>query len=195
MTMSATPTPVNVIELIPRGAAEFGSRVQLVSPASWNDSTPCTEWSVRDLVNHLVGEHLWVPDLLAGKTMQEVGDRYDGDVLGDDPIGAWNSAIQGSLAAWSEASEDQIVHLSFGDAEAHEYAEQMLSDLVIHAWDLARGAGLDEHLDGILVEHVYGYLEPRAAQWSGFGVFAGPVDVDPGSGLQDLLLGLTGRKP
>ena len=71
----------------------------------------------------------------------------------------------------------------------------MLSDLVIHAWDLARGAGLDEHLDGILVEHVYGYLEPRASQWSGFGVFAGPVDVDPRSGLQDLLLGLTGRKP
>ncbi|WP_460518783.1 TIGR03086 family metal-binding protein [Flindersiella endophytica] len=193
--MSATPTPVNVIELIPRGAAEFGSRVQLVSPARWDDSTPCTKWSVRDLVGHLVSEHLWVPDLLAGKTIEEVGNRYDGDVLGDDPIGAWNAAIQGSLAAWSEASEDQTVHLSFGDAPAHEYAEQMLSDLVIHAWDLARGAGLDEHLDGILVEHVYSYLEPQARQWSGMGVFAAPVDVDPGSGLQDLLLGLTGRKP
>lgn len=192
--MSATPTPVNVIELIPRGAAEFGSRVHLVSPARWDDPTPCTEWSVRDLVNHLTSEHLWVPDLLAGKTIEEVGDRYDGDVLGDDPVGAWDAAIQSSLAAWSDASEDQIVHLSFGDAPAHEYAEQMLSDLVIHGWDLARAAGLDEHLDGIVVDHVYGYLEPRVEQWAGFGVFAEPVDAKSDN-LQDRLLGLTGRRP
>lgn len=191
--MSATPNPANVIELLPRGAAEFGSRVHLVSQGRWDDPTPCTEWTVRDLVNHLTSEHLWVPDLLAGKHIEDVGNRYDGDVLGDDPVGAWDAAIQASLAAWTTASEDQTVHLSFGDAPAHEYAEQMLADLVIHAWDLARGAGLDEHLDGLVVDHVYSYVEPRAAQWSGFGVFAEPVPVQSDS-LQDRLLGLTGRR-
>lgn len=177
------------------GAFEaFGAKVHGVPADRWAAPTPCTEWSVRDLVNHVVSEHLWVPHLLRGETIADVGDRYEGDVLGDDPVGAWDRASAASARAWRELeSPATTVHLSFGDVPALEYAEQLLLDLVVHGWDLARGTGLDDALDELRAAHVLGYLEPHATEWHGVGIFADAVDVasaDPGPRL----LGLTGRR-
>ncbi|HXR42319.1 MAG TPA: TIGR03086 family metal-binding protein [Acidothermaceae bacterium] len=173
----------------------FGAKVHAVPAGAWSKSTPCTEWSVRDLVNHVVAEHLWVPHLLHGETIADVGERYDGDVLGADPVHAWDEAGAASSAAWQALpSDDVTVHLSFGDVPAGEYAEQMLADLVVHGWDLARGAGLDESFDPAAVEHVLAYVEPQAKLWRDAGIFGEPVEVDsadPGARL----LGVTGRRP
>ncbi len=134
-------------ELIVQGIDAFGEKVRAVPADRWTAPTPCTDWSVRDLVNHVTGEHLWAPHLLDGETIAQVGDRYDGDVLGDSPVAAWERAAEASRAAWQAASPDAVVHLSFGDNPALEYGKQMLSDLLIHGWDLARGAGLDETME------------------------------------------------
>jgi uncharacterized protein (TIGR03086 family) len=187
--------PNNPISLLDQGFDAFEAKVHAVPANSWSSRTPCTEWSVRDLVNHLVAEHLWVPHLLHGETVDDVGDRYDGDVLGEDAVGAWDRARRASVQAWHALpSDDVTVHLSFADVPAGEYAEQMLADLVVHGWDLARGAGLDEHIDARLADHLLAYLEPQAKMWHDAGVFGEPVDVDsddPGARL----LGLSGRRP
>src|SRR3954465_5133112 len=62
-------------------------RVKGVGPDQWDGPTPCSGWSVRELINHVVGEDLWTVPLVGGSTIEEVGDRFDGDVLGDDPVG------------------------------------------------------------------------------------------------------------
>jgi uncharacterized protein (TIGR03086 family) len=180
--------------LLPAAADRFGARVHDIPAGAWPAPTPCADWSVRDLVNHLVAEHLWVPPLLAGKKLSDVGTRFDGDVLGDDPSAAWDAAITASMRAWALAREDQAVDLSAGPTPASEYAEEMLLDLVVHAWDLARGAGLDDAVDPQHAAHVLAYLEPRAAAWAAMGVFEDPV---PTSRTDDAgrLLSLTGRDP
>jgi uncharacterized protein (TIGR03086 family) len=187
-------TETSARTLMPIAAEEFGSRVHAVSADGWNAPTPCTEWSVRDLANHLVSEHLWAPHLLGGATIAEVGDRYDGDVLGGDPAGAWDAAIGPSLAAWAEVSDDALVQLSFGTAPVREYAEQMLSDLAIHSWDLARGAGVSDRLDQDLVAHVWSYAQQNVPLWQDIGIFAPPVEVDTDD-PQDRLIALVGRQP
>ena len=68
-----------------RAVAEFDGRVRQIGAHQWQAPTPDEDWSVRDLVNHVVGEDLWAPLLLAGSTIAEVGDRFDGDVLGAEP--------------------------------------------------------------------------------------------------------------
>src|SRR6478609_10966461 len=90
--------------LAAHGAAmgEFDRRVMLIADDQWSNPTPDTEWTVRDLVEHLVGEQLWVPLLLGGSTIEEVGDRFDGDVLGDDPQAAARSASSAAIAAAQE---------------------------------------------------------------------------------------------
>jgi len=181
-------------DLLPRAAEGFGRRVHGVPDTAWDDGTPDEDWTVRDLVAHLVSEHLWAVPLLDGATVEDVGDRFEGDVLGDDPATAWDGAIAASLARWADTEDDALVHLSSGPTPAGEYAEQMLLDLVVHAWDLARGARLDERLDPECVGHVLDYVRPRADQWRHGGVFGEPVEVgsnDP----QVQLLGIVGRDP
>ncbi len=60
--------------------------------------TPCPEWDVQALVDHLVTEQLWTPQLLGGKTTEEVGDQ-----LGADPAGAWDAAARAAQEAFGPA--------------------------------------------------------------------------------------------
>jgi uncharacterized protein (TIGR03086 family) len=185
---------MDAIELLPSAAEDFGRRVHAVAPEAWDNPTPCADWTVRDVVNHMVGEHRWAPELLRGATVEEVGDRFEGDQVGDDPVAAWDAAIYESLTAWAQTPPDRAVHLSFGPTPAAEYAEQMLLDLVVHGWDVARGAGVDERMDERAVRHVLGYVSGQADALSGSGLFGDPVEVsseDP----QDRLLALLGRRP
>jgi uncharacterized protein (TIGR03086 family) len=180
--------------LMPRAATMFGDRVHGVRDDQWNAPTPCSEWSVHDLVQHVVAEHLWAPHLLRGERIGDVGDRYDHDVLGDDPVAAWDAAMEASLAAWADATDDQTVHLSFGDTPVAEYANQMLMDLTVHSWDLASGTGQDVRLDPDAVAHVWDYASKEVPKWQGTGIFARPVTVGTDD-RQDRLIGLTGRHP
>jgi uncharacterized protein (TIGR03086 family) len=181
-------------ELIPVAADRFGQALHAVPVDRWDAATPCSDWSVRELVNHVVAEHLWAPPLLEGRTVQEVGDRFDGDVLGDDPVGAWDRAVATSLPAFASVADDRPVHLSFGTVPADEYANQMLVDLTVHCWDLARGSGLSERLDRATVERSLAYARLRSQEYASSGLFAAPVDTASGD-PQDLLLALLGRDP
>lgn len=136
-----------------RAVQEFGQRVAEIRDDQWHLSTPCTEWDVRALVNHVVGEDRWTPPLLEGRTIEDVGDRFSGDLLGDEPAAAWDEASTEATAAVGAAGAmERTVHLSFGDVPGREYALQLFADHLIHAWDLARAIGADERLDPELVQ-------------------------------------------
>jgi uncharacterized protein (TIGR03086 family) len=187
---------MEVLDAFDRALQEFDSRVHRVRPDQWNDGTPCTDWSVRDLVNHVTGEHLWAPWLLRGATLAEVGDRFDGDVLGDDPVRTWETAARESAEALhAHGALDKSVHLSSGLTPVPEYAWQMIGDLAVHAWDLARGIGADDHIDAELASQVYDYLAPHVPEWQPYGIFAPAVEVPADAPIQDRLVGLLGRQP
>ncbi|MGW0571093.1 TIGR03086 family metal-binding protein [Streptomyces tauricus] len=176
--------------LIPDAINHFGARVHAVEGHQWGDSTPCTEWTVRDLVNHLVGEHLWVPHLLAGESLEEVGDRYDGDMVGTDPVRAWDDAAKRSLAAWEGADLSGTARFSFGVAPLAVYADQILVDLTVHEWDLARGCGQPEGLDPAAVDHSLTYARANAGRMADLGIIGAAVhtaSTDPAVQLLSLL--------
>ncbi|MFI0215033.1 TIGR03086 family metal-binding protein [Streptomyces lydicus] len=112
----------------------------------WDGPTPCSEWSVRDLVNHLTAEQLWVPRLVRdGATLAEVGRDFDGDVLGDDPVAAWDRAAVAAVAAFAERGAlGRTVQLSYGSGPAAAYCTQLTADAVVHSWDLSRATGADD---------------------------------------------------
>ncbi|RCG29419.1 TIGR03086 family protein [Sphaerisporangium album] len=185
-----------VLELHAVAMDEFGLRVAMVGEDRWDAPTPCEGWTVRDLVGHLVTEQLWVPPLLAGRTVEEVGDRFDGDQLGDDPVGRWTQASAEAQRAFAEPGAlDRDVHLSYGTVSARRYCMEMSSDLAVHAWDLARALGVDSRIDPALMAEVYDYLAPMKDELSASGMFAPPVPVPDDAGPQDRTLALTGRHP
>jgi uncharacterized protein (TIGR03086 family) len=163
----------------------------------WAAPTPCSEWDVRALVNHLTNESLWVPETLAGKTMAEVGDRFDGDLLGDDPKGAWAAASAPAVAmVLSPGAMEIICDLSMGPTPGEEYTRQLTVDLIVHGWDLARGAGLDEHIDPDLVSAALSYIEPWKPMLASMpDYFATPIEPAPDADPQTVLLNTLGRRP
>lgn len=167
-----------------------------VGPDQWDRPTPCADWDVRALLNHVVAELLWMPPLLAGQTIAEVGDRFDGDVLGAGPKEVASTAAAGAIVAAAEPGAlERTVHLSFGDVPGVEYLGQVTSDVVIHTWDLARAVGGDEHLDDELVAEVAAFILPQVDGWRAAGVFGPAVDVPAGADAQSRLLAQTGRTP
>ena len=182
-------------ELFERSVQEFDARVAQIKDGHWDNPTPCSEWSVRDLVNHLVYEDVWAPPLFEGKTIEEVGDRFEGDLLGDAPKEAWASARDGALSAVNRpgALED-TVHLSFGDVPGSEYCVQLLMDHVIHAWDLARGIDADAKLDPELVELLYAGALERESELRASGAFGDKVEVPEDADTQTKMLALVGRR-
>lgn len=189
--------PVSLPELFDRAVAEFDRRVTAITEDEWDNATPCTEWSVRDVVNHVVVEDLWAPGLLAGKTIDEIGgvEAFDGDRLGSDPKRSWSDAAQQALASVRrEGAMEITTHLSFGDFPGSFYAQQLLSDHVIHAWDLARGIDADDHLDEELVTYVYEIMSPYAESLSQSGSYGTVVGVPDDADPQTKLLALAGRR-
>ena len=174
---------------------EFGARVSEIRDGQWEAGTPDTEWNVRDLVSHVVSEDLWAPPLFAGSTISEVGDRFDGDVLGADPQGAWQVASARALeAADAPGAMDRTVHLSFGDFPGQEYALQLFADHLIHAWDLARAIGADERLDAALVEGCTTWFAALEDAYRSAGAIAGRPPVPDGADAQIRLLAMFGRQ-
>ena len=174
---------------------QFDDRVQLIQDNQWHNATPDTDWDVTDLVGHLVYEQLWVPPLLAGRTITDVGSAFDGDILGDDPKAAWATAAAAARAAFARPGAlDNTVHLSFGDVPAPVYLWQMIVDLVVHAWDLAEGIGASDHMPNDLVTTALDQARPMATEFAGSDLFAPPIPV-PGC-TDDLteLLALLGRR-
>ncbi|MET9319799.1 TIGR03086 family metal-binding protein [Streptomyces sp. NPDC003038] len=174
----------------------FGERVRAVADTQWDAPTPCTEWSVRDVVNHVTAEHLWIPPLVTdGRTVQEIGDAFSGDVLGADPVAAWDRAAAAARAAFAAPGAlDRTVRLSYGPALGSAYCSELTADCVVHTWDLSRGIGADDRLPDGLVEFSLKEVMPYAGELAASGQYAEPLDVPAGANAQTRLLALLGRR-
>ena len=186
--------PDETRDLYARALKQFGEKVHAVREDQWANATPCSEWDVRALVNHLVNENLWVPPLIEGRTIEEVGDRFDGDLLGDDPINRALSAAREAIGAVAHALPSHgTVHLSYGDRPASDYVNEMFIDLAIHGWDLARGIGADEAIDPEFVEVLYARAAPMEDDLRSYGVYGGRVTPPEAADTQTKLLAIFGR--
>jgi uncharacterized protein (TIGR03086 family) len=173
----------------------FGALVRQVGADQWANPTPCSEWDVRALVSHVHGETLWVPPLFEGKTVAEVGDALDGDLLGDDPLAAWDEAIGPATAAiTAPGAMPRLVSLSRGPTPGEDYTGELFSDLVIHGWDLAKGIGVDDTLDPDWVAMLYDDLAPHETELKRYGIYGDMVIPPPDADLQTKLLAVVGRR-
>jgi len=178
-----------------RAIEHLGELVRATPPGAWYRPTPCDDWNVRDLVGHVVGENLWAPSLLEGTTIDDVGDRFDGDVVGDDPVGAWDRSSGGALAAAAATDLDTTVHLSFGDFPAAEYLWQLTVDAVVHGWDLARATGQDETIDPEVAAACLSWFGPNEDAYRHAGAIGPAVAVAEGGDAASELVARFGRDP
>jgi hypothetical protein len=153
--------------------------------------------TLRDVINYHAYDDAWVPAMLAGQIMDEVGPHtFDGDLLGADPGASFEAIVERACAAARAVGDlDQVAHLSFGDYSIREYLWQINFFRGVRAHEIARVIGYDVTLPPELVQGLWDEVRPNAEEWRSIGVFSAAVEVPDDAPLLDRLLGLTGRDP
>lgn len=174
----------------------LASLVDQIGDAQWGLPTPNTEWDVRALVEHVMYGTAWVPPLIAGETIAEVGDRFEGDLLGDDPKASFRAANQAAIDAVLEPGAlERTVDLSSGPTPAANYVRERIADAAMHTWDLARSIGADETIDPDVVASGRGLLARVGDLWRKYGALGPVAPTGPDASEQDLFIAESGRDP
>jgi uncharacterized protein (TIGR03086 family) len=191
---------MSAVDLEP-AARRLGNLVRGVPDEQLDAPTPCPEYTLGDLLDHVGGMSL----AFIGAAQKDTGDDTshapsgDASRLGDD----WRTRIPRDLVGLAEAWRDPAAWTGMTKAGGVELPGEVaglvaLDELVIHGWDIARASGQPYDCDPASLEAVHGF----AAQFSEPGLEAereglfGPVvDVPDDAPLLDRVIGLTGRDP
>lgn len=152
---------------------------------------------LRAAVNHYAYDNSWVPGMLAGRTMDEVGRaRFDGDLLADDPAGQLaRISAAAAAAARRTHNRDGVAHCSYGDAPVWNYFWQLNIARTLSAHDVAALIGRSCPLSEQLCRGMWEGTEPMAHVWRSFGVFREALHVPADAPWRDRFLALCGRHP
>ena len=171
-------------------AEQFGARVEATPDDKWSAPSPCTEWTARDVVAHVVGNQRNVIAGIEGTSPAEVPADVDPKVLWRESMAKLMAALQ------TEGALEKTVSGPMGDTPIEFMLGRILaSDVLVHTWDLARAVGGDERLDQDAVGHAFEGLKPMDAMLRRPGVFGDKVDPPEGADLQTQFLCFLGRRP
>ena len=188
---------MNGAEALERSGRGFRQRLVEVESDDWARPTPCDEWSVRDLVNHVVGGNFRYVMILAGEPADAVPRTRDQDWLGSDPLGSFDDGLARVTESFSVPGilAAAVRHPKLGAMTADHLRLLRVNELTVHAWDLARAIDSDDRLDERVVSWLLERLEPllRSTVATSGLYEPGPADDLPAASSQGSLLRLFGR--
>ena len=178
-----------------RALLHTGRIVVGVRPEHLPLPTPCRDWDVRLLLNHIIGGNYMFAEVAAGGRADATGDMDDHTL--PDPGSTYIASADAVLAAWAEpGAMDRRVHMPFGDIPAPAAASIHFLDVVVHGWDLARATGQDTVIEADLAAEAldisHGLL---SAELRATGVFGPEVPISADDPLHDRLAAFMGRRP
>jgi uncharacterized protein (TIGR03086 family) len=171
-----------------RVANGFGGRVAAVAEQnSWDAPTPCTEWTVRDLVGHVVSVHRHVANRMNGDLQPPAADA--------DLVAAWRDATADVRAALADPERANAPMAGrFAPMPFEELVGRLLCiDTVVHTWDLARATAQNEVLDAPAVTVAFDGIRPADAAIRGAGGFGPKIEPPAGADEQTRFLCFLGR--
>ena len=177
-----------VSERYGRVADGFSARLAGVPAGSWDQPSPCTEWTARDVAVHVINTHRRVAANLDGSQAVEAAG-------GDDLRAEWEAAAAAVRAAVADpARAQQTTSGMFGEQSFESLVSRLLcTDTLLHTWDLARATGQDEALDAEAVEKSFAFLAPLDEAIRRPGGFAPRIESAPDADAQTRLLNFCGR--
>ncbi|MDJ0314822.1 hypothetical protein [Arthrobacter sp. H35-D1] len=151
------------------------------APAEWSQ---VPEPTILDILRAHAYDEAWVPDVLAGASSAEGDDWRDRDLLGDDPITAYDALNDLATAAVRNGvPRDAIFRFQYGDYPAQEGLVHLSLYRGFQAWLIAKHLNIDFHLSEEIIAGMNEHVVPNAEEWRGFGVF--PPAMEPPAGADD----------
>ena len=182
---------MNLPDVHRQALADTGDIVGRIKPEQLDAPTPCEDYDVRGLLQHVISGNYWVAPLVEGKTIEEVGDRLDRDFSIEDYDA---SAEEANAAFSSPGAMEKPVAVSYGPVPAEVYAGHRFLDVLVHGWDLAKATGQDATLDPELVDACFEVIAPQMDLLKASGMFGTEVEVADDADPQTKLLATLGRR-
>jgi len=180
------------VERIERATAVAAEKVKGVSTADLSKATPCSDYDVRALLNHLIG------GLEMLRTAAEGGKAAvpDGDQFGPDPGASYEERRNKLLSTIrGEGVLDRTWEMPFGPMPGTMMAGIAFMEHLTHAWDVAKATGQDTTLPSDLVKECEGVVKPMDSMLRMPGVCGPAVSVPDSASDQDKLIAFMGRQP
>lgn len=180
------------IQRIENATAFAGEKVKAVTKDDLGNPTPCAEFDVRALLNHMIG------GLQMLKTAAEGGEAKmpEGDQFGDDPGADYQTRRAALLEAIrGEGVLDRGWKMPFGELPGQMMASIAFMEHVAHAWDVAKAIGSDTSIPEGLATEALGVVTPMDAMLRMPGVCGPAVQVDDDASTGDRFVAFMGRQP
>jgi uncharacterized protein (TIGR03086 family) len=153
--------------------------------AKLDAATPCDEWDVRTLLNHMLDTQQYFVGAARGEEVSPPSPNPPA-LLGDDPVAAFDRARVETLSTFAQPGVIEKTGPSLGIA---------FSDQLLHGWDLAKATAQNATMPEGLPEAAYEMIHGRFSEDQRKGVFKPEIPVAPDVSAQDKLLAYTGRDP
>jgi len=166
-----------------------------VDRAQFARTTPCSEFDVRALLNHMIGGNHRFVKIAAGEPGDDV--PAGGDYVRDEALTPYRESATAVSHAWSDpALLEKIVHLPFGDYPGSFAIGIHTVEVIVHGWDLAQATGQPSELDAALRTVAWQNCKDIDESFRGPGAPFGPV-VEAPAGATDTqrLMAWLGRAP
>ena len=154
-----------------------------------DNATPCSEWTVRDLMSHTIGVVAGIGATAADAPRSEFQ-------LADDPVAQFHDAATANIAAWrAPGVMDKMVNGGPGPMPGHVLAGINLLDTATHTWDLAKATGQDAQLPADVATTALEVSRQIISPEMRTGRFGPEVAAPAGCGPTEQLVAFLGREP
>jgi uncharacterized protein (TIGR03086 family) len=172
--------------------------VDRITDGDLEHPTPCREWTVRQLLNHLIGTlHL------GGALLEDApptvsmapGGLPDGDMLDGDVSKAYQAGAEALLAAARPDTLARMHTTPLGDLPGEVLGGFTTLDIVVHGWDLATATAMKADIDDALAEEVLTFARQALADEMRAPQIGPEVAVAASASVTDRLVAFLGRTP
>lgn len=192
---------MTIQELFVRANEELQKVIRQIIDAQWSLGMPAGTSSksttLDDAVRYHAYDDAWVPDVLAGSTKEEVGEKYEAllavprsEIL--STYAQYNARAIEAVRGFTELKRN--VHLSYGDFPARDYLQHIISFRGFRTYDIAKLIGANTTMASDLVQGLRDEFTPVAEFYRQIGVFPPARAVPEDADMQTKLLGLVGRE-
>jgi len=192
--------PMNIKELYVKANEAEQQVVAHIAEDQWNLAMPLKTthepMTLQEFVRYHIWDDSWIPDVLDGKTKEEVGTVHDHllklptEELQTNFV-SYNQRAIGAVRSLSNL--DRIVHLTYGDYPAGEYLQHNVSVRAFWSYDMAKLIGADTTMADDYVKALMDEFSPVIDGYRQMGLFPPPIEVASDASPQTKLLAMVGR--
>lgn len=142
------------LEALRMAVLRFAEVCGPIADADWSRPTPCVDWSLQGLVDHVVGGNRFTMQILGGATADAaladtMASFADGGATSSDAVSSSTEMVD---AFEQSGVLDRVCHHVAGDLTGREVLRLRTQDLIVHTWDVGQSLGVDSTVPTELIE-------------------------------------------